>query len=424
MIHHLSYDLRVKELAEIYYLLKPAGQQKEAFTMKTDVMVNEIKIQGYCDPRFSAVMEAFANNFRNGGDVGASFAATIDGKFVIDIWAGYADAGQTRPWKRHTLACLYSTTKTMTALCAMILVERGQLDLDAPVASYWPEFAQAGKKDIPVKYLLSHQSGLAGFDELIPVEALYHWDRVVSLLAAQKPWWQPGSQSGYHAITQGYLVGEVIRRITNRTVGTFFRDEIANPLQADCQIGLAQADVISVAEMIPPLTMQPGDPHYAGSAFMPEMSRKSMYPLIDESNPIIVSRSRAWRDAEIPSANGYGNAHSVARMASVLVSGEVDGVRLLSMPTVGKAFQEQCYGTDLILKLPIRWALGFALASKELSIGPNPQTLFMGGGGGSAVVIDKDARLSMAYVMNNCLGSALEGDDRALSLVRAMYAAL
>ena len=149
-----------------------------------------------------------------------------------------------------------------------------------------------------------------------------------------------------------------------------------------------------------------------------------MYPLIDQNNPIIVSRSRAWRDAEIPSANGYGNAHSVARMASVLVSGEVDGVRLLSMPTIDKAFQEQCYGIDFILKLPIRWALGFALASKELSIGPNPQTLFMGGGGGSAIVIDRDARLSMAYVMNNCLGSALEGDDRALSLVRAMYAAL
>jgi CubicO group peptidase (beta-lactamase class C family) len=219
-------------------------------------------------------------------------------------------------------------------------------------------------------------------------------------------------------------VGEVIRRITNRTVGTFFHDEIAKPLQVDCQIGLSQPDEIRVAEMIPPPAMQPGNPLYIGSALMPEMARRSMYPLIDENNPIIVSRSRSWRDAEIPSANGYGNAHSVARMASVLVSGEVDGVRLLSIPTVEKAFQEQCYGTDLILMLPIRWALGFALVSKELSIGPNPQALFMGGGGGSAVVIDRDARLSMAYVMNNCLGSALEGDDRALSLIRAMYAAL
>ncbi len=198
--------------------------------MKTDVTLKETEIHGHCDQRFSVVKEVFANNFRNGGDVGASFAATIDGKFVIDIWAGYADAGRTRPWKRDTLACLYSTTKTMTALCALILVDRGQLDLEAPVARYWPEFAQAGKKDIPVKYLLSRQSGLAGIDEQIPVEALFDWEHIVDLLAAQKPWWAPGTQCGYHAITQGYLVGEVIRRITHRTVGTFFREEIAGPL--------------------------------------------------------------------------------------------------------------------------------------------------------------------------------------------------
>jgi CubicO group peptidase (beta-lactamase class C family) len=392
--------------------------------MYTEIPLKQVEIHGYCESRFSLVLEAFANNFITAGDVGASFAATIDGKYVIDIWAGYADAARTRPWKHDTLACLYSTTKAMTALCSLILVDRGQLDLDAPVASYWTEFSQSGKQNIPVKYLLSHQSGVAGFDEQIPIEALFDWDRIVGFLSAQKPWWSPGTQSGYHAITQGYLVGEVIRRITGRTVGTFFRDEIANPLLADCQIGLVQPDEIRVAEMIPPPTMQPGNPLYTGSALMPEMARKSMYPLIDQNNPIIVSRSRAWRDAEIPSANGYGNAHSVARMASVLVSGEVDGVRLLSMPTIDKAFQEQCYGIDFVLKLPIRWALGFALVSKELSIGPNPRTLFMGGGGGSAVVIDRDARLSMAYVMNNCLGSALEGDDRALSLARSMYAAL
>jgi CubicO group peptidase (beta-lactamase class C family) len=392
--------------------------------MKTDVTLKDIEIHGHCDPRFSSVKEAFANNFRYGGDVGASFAATIDGKFVIDIWAGYADAGRTRPWKRDTLACLYSTTKTMTALCALILVDRGQLDLDAPVARYWPEFAQAGKEDIPVKYLLSHQSGLAGIDEQIPVEALYDWDRIVGLLAAQKPWWVPGTQCGYHALTQGYLVGEVIRRITNKTVGTFFREEIASPLQADCHISLAQEHDSRVAEMIPPPMWQPGDPRYVSSGSLPEMSQKSMYPLIDQTNPVAVSRSRAWRAAEIPSGNGYGNAHSVARMASVLACGEIDGTRLLTLPTIEKAFQEQCHGTDLILILPIRWALGFALVSKEMPFGPNPRTLCMGGGGGSAVVIDLDARLSLAYVMNNCIASAMEGDDRAASLARALYAAL
>jgi len=392
--------------------------------MKTDIAVKEIEIHGHCDPHFTAVKEAFAENFRYRGDVGASFAATVDGKFVIDIWAGYADANRIRPWKHDTLACLYSTTKTMTALCALILVDRGQLDLDAPVARYWPEFAQAGKQDLPVRYLLSHQSGLAGFDEEIPVEALFDWERVIDLLAAQKPWWSPGTQSGYHAITQGYLVGEVIRRITNKTVGRFFLEEIAIPLQADCHIGLAQSDDYRVAEMIPPPTLQPGNPQFVGSASLSETERKAMYPLIGITNPIVVSRIRAWRAAEIPSGNGYGNAHSIARVASILACDEVDGMQLLTLPTIEKAFQEQCYGIDYILNLPMRWALGFVLVSKEMPFGPNPHTLFGGGGGGSAVIIDRDARLSLAYVMNNCLGSAVEGDDRALALVRAMYAAL
>jgi len=385
--------------------------------MKTAATPKGIEIRGYCDQHFSSVKEAFSNNFTNGGDVGASFAATIDGKFVIDIWAGYADAGRTRLWKRDTLACLYSTTKAVTALCALILVDRGQLDLDAPVSRYWPEFAQAGKAGIPVKYLLSHQSGLAGIDEQIPVEALFDWERVVGLLAAQKPWWIPGVRCGYHALTQGYLVGEVIRRITNRTVGTFLREEVATPLQADCHIGLAPAHDTRVAEMIP-------DPRFAGSLSLPEMLRKAMYPLINQNNPVAVSRSRAWRAAELPSANGYGNAHAVARLASALACGEVDGTQILAPPTIEKAFQEQCYDTDYVLMIPIRWALGFVLVSKEMPFGPNPRTVFGAGGGGSAVLIDRDARLSLAYVMNNCITSALEGDDRALSLVRAVYAVL
>lgn len=178
-------------------------------------MTNTIGIHGYCDRRFSAVQEAFSRNFESGEEIGASFAATIDGEFVVDIWGGYADAAQTRPWERDTIVNVFSTTKAMTALCALMLVDRGLLDLDSPVARYWPEFARAGKEKLPVRYLLSHQSGLAGFDELIPREALFDWNRIVNLLAAQKPWWEPGKQSGYHSLTFGYLVGEVARRITN-----------------------------------------------------------------------------------------------------------------------------------------------------------------------------------------------------------------
>jgi len=389
--------------------------------MKTGAAREEIQVHGRCDPRFSSVKEVFANNFRNGGDVGASFAATINGEFVVDLWAGYADAARTRPWTSDTLACVYSTTKAMTALCALLLVERGQLDLDAPVAWYWPEFAQIGKEAIPVKYLLSHQSGLAGIDEPIPLEALYDWERIVGLLAAQKPWWTPGTQSGYHALTQGYLVGEVIRRITHKTVGTFFHEEIAEPLQADFHIGLALEQDSRVAEMIPPPIWKPGNPHDVDPAPLPEVILKTMFPL---TNPIEASNTRAFRAAEIPSANGYGNAHSVARIASALAGGEVDSTRLFTSPTIEKAFQEQCYGIDLTLMAPVRWALGFMLVSQEMPFGPNPRTLFMGGGGGSAVVIDADARLSLAYVMNHCLGTAMDGDDRAAALGRALYAAL
>ncbi|GAJ14706.1 unnamed protein product, partial [marine sediment metagenome] len=196
-------------------------------------MTNTVEIHGHCDQRFSSVKEAFAENFKSGEEVGASFAATIDGEFVVDIWAGYADAAETRPWERDTIVNVYSTTKVMTALCVLMLVDRGQLELDAPVALYWPEFAQAGKENLPVRYLLSHSAGLAGFSESIPIEALYDWDRIINMLAAQEPWWEPGTQSGYHAVTSGYLWGELVRRITGKTLGTFFREEVALPLKAD-----------------------------------------------------------------------------------------------------------------------------------------------------------------------------------------------
>ena len=186
-------------------------------------MKNSIKINGFCDEQFERVKNAFVRNFKSDLEVGASFAATINGKFVIDIWAGHADAAKTSPWEQDTIVNVYSTTKVMTVLCTLMLVDRGLLDLDAPVAKYWPEFAQAGKEKLPVRYLFSHTAGLPGFDEKIPIEALYDWDRIINLLAAQKPWWKPGTKSGYHAITHGYLLGELIRRITGKTVGTFFR---------------------------------------------------------------------------------------------------------------------------------------------------------------------------------------------------------
>jgi CubicO group peptidase (beta-lactamase class C family) len=379
-------------------------------------MVEALEIGGTCDPGFADVKHAFARNFEDGLEIGASFAATVDGEFVVDLWAGHADRARRRPWEQHTIVNVYSTTKPMTALCALMLVDRGQLDLDAPVARYWPEFAQAGKDALPVRYLLSHTSGLAGFADPIPAEALYDWDRIVHLLAAQAPMWEPGTQSGYHALTFGHLLGEVVRRVTGRTLGTFFREEVAEPLGADFHIGLTEEHEPRVGEIIPPPATDLAAEAEPGSLTAKILGNPTMSGAI--------ANERAWRTAEIPAANGHGNARSVARVtAAMACGGELDGVRLLTPATLEKTIEEQCYGKDLVLDLPIRWGLGFGLTSKEIPVGPNPRTLFWGGWGGSLVVIDLDARLSFSYVMNR-MGSTTMGDTRAFGPAAALYGAL
>ncbi len=379
-----------------------------------------IDIQGFCDDKFTAVKEAFRKNFEDDLEVGASFAATIDGKYVVDIWGGYADAAMTRPWEKDTIVNVYSTTKVMTAICAHILIDRGQLDPDALVTEYWPEFGQAGKEKMPVKYLLSHRSGLAGWDKPMTMEEFYDWDYAVSLLAAQKPWWEPGQHCGYHAITFGHLIGELVRRITGKSPGTFFREEVAGPLNADFHIGFGPELDHRVGEMVPPPVLQPGEPGYT------EMPPDSMLMKTLTNPPVTYEmlKERAWRAAEIPAANGHGNARSVARVgAAMACGGELDGVRLMGLPTIEKAIGEQIYDTDLCLGSPIRYGLGFGLNSKDTPMGPNPRTFWWAGMGGSTVIMDLDARLSFSYVMNK-MAAAMMGDVRSARLTQAMYASL
>jgi CubicO group peptidase (beta-lactamase class C family) len=379
------------------------------------MMNDSIEVHGYCDSRFSGVKDAFANNFKDDLEVGASFAATLGGEFVVDIWAGYADAARTRPWERDTIVNVYSTTKVMAALCMLMLVDRGQLDIDAPVAQYWPEFAQAGKENIPVRYLLTHQSGMAGIVEPITIEEFYDWDRVVGLLAAQEPLWEPGKHSGYHAFTFGHLLGEVLRRITGKTMGTFFREEVAGPLGADFHIGFGEELDSRVADLVPP--------EKAEESVLDSQSKLAK-AMANTSFPAEHTWERAWRAAEIPAANGHGNARSVARVAALLAGGgELDGVRLLGMDTVEKSIEEQYYGKDLVLGQPIRWGLGWGLSSKEMPVGPNPRTFYWGGRGGSAVVMDLDANLSFAYVMNGMSGNIL-GDNRAAGPAMALFSTI
>ncbi|HEY3726598.1 MAG TPA: serine hydrolase domain-containing protein [Solirubrobacteraceae bacterium] len=371
------------------------------------------EIQGEYDERFAAVAETLSANLDEGVDIGASVAVVLDGEPVVDIWGGYKDPDATEPWERDTIVNVFSTTKTMTALCALILADRGELDLHAPVARYWPEFSQAGKERIEVRHVLGHTAGLSGWQEPVALQDLADWERCTSLLAAQAPWWEPGADSGYHAVTQGYLVGEVVRRITGVSLGRFFKETVADPLGADFHIGLPTDADPRVAPLIPP------PPAEAGSAGLPELGVRTL------SNPVItgeVAAAEWWRRAEIPAANGHGNARSVAAIQSaVACGGEVRGIRLLSQPGVEAIFEEQSNGRDLVLDVPLRFGMGFGLASETTPMGP--RGCAWGGYGGSLVVNDLDARATIAYVMNRMEGGLI-GDKRGASVAMAAAMAL
>lgn len=375
-----------------------------------------MQIHGECDGRFAAVRRAFEGNFTDLGDVGASVAVTIDGEPVVDLWGGTCatDAGPDAPWDRDTIINVWSTTKTMSFLVTLMLADRGLLDLDAPVADVWPEFAANGKERIHTKHVLSHAAGLSGFEERTTADELTDWDLVCGRLAAQRPWWQPGSAPGYHAITQGYLLGEVARRVDGRSMGTFFAEEVAGPLGADFHIGTGPEHDARVAHVIPP-------PAALGGEVVPgSIAHRTFRTLpLDAS----ASQTVPWRRAEIPAAGGHGNARSVARVMSVLANeGTVDGRTFLSAETVRSIFEPQQEGTDLVLGVPVRLGLGFGLPSEQVPL-PHDRCCYWGGWGGSLAVVDTVNRMSFAYVMND-MREGTTGDLRAASLLLALYGSL
>jgi CubicO group peptidase (beta-lactamase class C family) len=357
-------------------------------------------VQGSYDELFVAVPNALAGML-DAGDAGASVAVFVDGEPVVDVWGGFADADRTIPWRRDTITSVWSVTKTMTALCALILADRGQLDLDAPVGRYWPEFAGAGKEKVLVRHLLSHTAGLP--DWTGPIEELYDWPSATARLAAQAPQWEPGTVAGYHSVTQGFLVGEVVRRITGRSLGAFFAAEVAGPLGADFHIGLPAEHDHRVALSVPPASR---DEDYAASAASSSAPATGGTPVrVRDGNSV------AWRRAEIPAGNGVGNARSVALVQSVLAcGGSVRGVRLLSPAGCDRAREEQFSGEDRALGMPVRWGLGYGLFGS---------TFGWGGWGGSLVMIDPERRAAVAYVTNQMREPA--EDTRGLELVMAAY---
>ncbi|MER5398188.1 serine hydrolase domain-containing protein [Streptomyces sp. NPDC002599] len=367
-------------------------------------------VRGFCDPGFAAVREALAALLGK-DDVGASAAVYIDGEPVVDLWGGYADANRSVGWERDTLTGVNSTTKNMVALCVLILADRGELDLSAPVAAYWPEFAAAGKENVLVRHVLSHTAGLPDLSGPTAVEELYDWESVTAGLAAQAPEWEPGTAAGYHSLTFGFLVGEVVRRITGRGLGEFFAEEVAEPLGADFHIGLSSGHDHRVAPLIPPPSLT--DAYAASAPPGPDGTRR-------ENTGAVVrvkdANSVPWRRAQIPAVNGFGNARSVALVQSVLANqGSAGGVRLLSPQGCEPAWQEVFRGDDRVLGTPMSWTAGF---------GKFGDTFGWGGWGGSLVVSDPGSRMTVAYVMNQMIDRDRQEDDRGMEIVMAAYSGL
>ena len=373
------------------------------------------EIQGVCDPRFEAVHQLLHNNLDSGADTGASVAVMLGGELVVDLWGGSVAANDATPWQRDTIVNVWSTTKTMMALSALLLVDRGLLDVDAPVSTYWPEFAQNGKHSVKVWHFMNHASGLSGMDQHMTPDDMYDWDKMVTTLAAQAPWWEPGSASGYHALTQGYLIGELVRRITGKSLGTFFQEEIAGPLNADFYIGVPDSEFPRIGALIPT-----GD----GSAPSADNDSIAARTFASPFVPATQSWTDGWRRAEIPAANGHSNARAIARLQAPLAcKGSAFGVDLFSKETAESVMQTRIAGTDMVLGVPIAFGLGFGLNSEVMPLSPNQNTCFWGGWGGSSVVVDQDASLSASFVMNKMF-PGLMGDNRSMSLLQAVYQSL
>ena len=375
-------------------------------------------ISGICSDQFADVRTELANQLESGEELGASICVTVDGEPVVDIWGGHRDLERTEPWTEHTLVNVFSISKTMTALSALLLVDRGELDVRQKVAHYWPQFAANGKGDIEIRQLLGHTSGVSGWQPPIELADIYDTEAASARLAAQEPWWEPGTASGYHALNYGHLIGAVIRRITGRTLGQFFAEELAGPLDADFHIGTGPEHHHRIAPLIPPPLLE-----FDMAALDQDsiLVKTLTSPLLD----IPEANSAGWRAAEIGAVNGHGNAHSVARVQSLVsCGGELDGRRLLSEKTIELIFEQQSDGADLALLLPLRFGIGYGLPQPQTAPEvPSGRVCWWAGFGGAIVVNDLDHRVTFAYTMNK-MAPGLIGSARADAYLRATFAAV
>jgi CubicO group peptidase (beta-lactamase class C family) len=387
------------------------------------------EVHGRCEPAFESLRQALAEIMDAGSEVGAALAVYVGKQAVVDLWAGHTDSARTQPWDEHTIVNLYSVGKAVTAVCALRLVEGGALDLDSPVSRYWPEFAQAGKKHLPVRYLLTHQAGLPAVLRPLPLGAALQWEVMTDALASQEPWWEPGAGHGYHVNTYGFLIGEVVRRITGKSLGAYLRDEIARPAGIDFFIGFGPELDARCADVIPP---RPGQDGEQGNVLLDgdlarltglERMRVGAYRNPPDLSGQGIINTRQWRAAEVPSTNGHGNARAVARLYAALSGdGKLDGIDILLPATIEMAIAEQVYAEDLVLQRPTRFGLGFQLTMPERRLGPGPRAFGHFGAGGSLGFGDPDAHVAFAYAMNQ--GRAGWQHKHVRHLIDLVYEAL
>ncbi len=371
-------------------------------------------IQGRCAPGFERVRETFAANFSEGGEVGAAFSVFRNNECIVDFWGGFRDSAKSQPWTQDTLANVWSTTKGPTAMCCARLVDQGKLSYTDKVAAHWPEFAAHGKGQVTVAQLLSHQAGLSGLRTPTKIGGFYDHEKMAAELAAQEPLWAPGAYSGYHAITYGVLAGELVRRVTGKTLGTYFRGEIAEPFGIDFFIGLPESEEGRIAEMI-----ESDGPVQSFDEIADTEIKKLTF-----TNPAmspLYPNERAWRAAEIPAAGGRGSAYAIAKLYGVLAAGgEAGGKQLLSLDGIKAMSAPQIENEDAVLGFPLRWGAGMALNAEWGEYGPNMDAFGHSGWGGSFGSADLESGLGISYVMNK-MGAALAGDPRALALTKAVY---
>jgi CubicO group peptidase (beta-lactamase class C family) len=393
-------------------------------------------IDGFTAPGFDGVRTAFEANFSEGREVGAAFCAYHDGRKVVDLWGGIADEATGRPWDERTLGLVYSSTKGATAVCANRLAQEGRLDVEAPVAEYWPEFAAAGKGNIPVRMLLAHEAGMAWVDEKLTLDDILGWTPIVEALERQSPVWEPGTMHGYHAVTYGNLVGEVVRRITGKSLGTYFREAVAEPLGLDFWIGLPEAEEPRVAMLVGNLgggnrdALDDSTRALLDQFMGPDTKLGKALTVNGAFNRVNgadendfpggnVFNTRAVHAAEIPAASGICDARSLARMYAACI-GDVDGVRVLNDAQMRDASTQRTKGPDtVILDLDLQFGLGFFVRSSLMAVG-GEGSFGHAGAGGSLGWADPDAGLAFGYVMNR-MEMGLAGDPRSFTLINACY---